>query len=300
MGESDRAARRGQRVAVGDLSVVRRADLVPTFRRVVEVRPANPRAMGPFPARPVQGYRVEVAAVEERDEHALNRAWPPATVVPVALAEASPKAVPIEDLLVWTYKRQRAHTGMMGADDLQQLYRSARGRIYSFDAEGRVAGWTDYDVDGRSTDGCAAIAERAALGVERVDGGGYRLNRVHADAETVHERVERLGPAQRRLIIRAALTGEAPPWSAHRPKLGPMVNSKGVPRFRYDERRNPIACLLEWDVEPEHVRTQNSNYSLWHAALVSLADTLSAPGLLVLHVVGPPRALAAPWQTVDK
>ena len=33
---------------------------------------------------------------------------------------------------------------------------------------------------------------RGALGVDRIDGGGYRLNRVHADAETVHERVERL------------------------------------------------------------------------------------------------------------
>lgn len=283
MGESDRMARRGQRVAIGETTINRRLDLTPTFRRVVEARPAGPRAMGPFPGRLVQGYRVDVVAVEGRDEHALNRAWPSPMVQDLALPEAQPKAMPIEDLLVWVYKRQRAHTSMMGNDDLQTLYRGSR--------------MTD---DGRTTDGCAAIAERGELGVDRIDGGGYRMNRVHADAETVHERVDRLPPAKRRLVIRWALEGEAPPWSAHRPRLLPMLNSRGVQRFQYDERRNPIACLLAWDTEPTDVLAMNTDYALWHEALLSLAVELSAPGLLAHHVVGLPRAVAAPWSTVDK
>jgi hypothetical protein len=280
------------RVAIGEVTVRRPVTLTPTraFALAVEQRAPSPLAVGPFPARVVQGYRADRAQVLglEADPTGQRRAraldWPQPMVgrvvrveTPVAAAVAG--AVPIEHLLTWTYRAQRAHTSMIGGDDLQQLARAER-----------------VTEDGRSPDGCAAIAERAALGVERVDGGGYRLNKVHPDAETVHERVERLSGAKRGLIIRHALADTAPPWSAHRSRLVPVINGKGKPKIVRTRHDQPWYCPVVWDVAPESVMAANADYALWHAALVELARTLAEPGLLVAHVVAPPLAVAEPWE----
>lgn len=278
------------RVAIGEVTVRRPVTVTPTrsFALSVEQRPPSPLAVGPFPTRVVQGYRADRAQVlgleadptGQRRARALKAAhdWPQPMVRRVAQARPATQAVAIEHLLVWTYRRQRAHTGMIGADELQQLARAER-----------------ITEDGRSIDGCAAIAERAALGVDKVDGGGYRLNRVHPDAETVHERVERLSGAKRGLVIRHALADTTPPWSAHRSRLVPVINGKGKPKVVRTKHDQPWYCPVTWDVAPESVMAANADYALWHEALVDLAHTLAEPGLLVAHTVAPPLAVAAPW-----
>lgn len=276
------------RVSIGAIDVARPVALTRTGTFTVEGRPPGvAQAMGPFPARLVAGWKAARVApgllerdpVTARRVAALDRPWPQ-PITPRAMAlERRPGAIAIEHLLTWTYRNQRAHTSLMGDDELMQLRHA-----------GRDSG------TGRSLCGCAAIAERADLGVDRVDGGGYRLNRVHPDAETVHERVDRLSVAARRLIIRHALADTTPPWSSHRCRLVPVLNGKGLPKVVRTKHDQPWYCPIEWDVPPERVLAANTDYALWHGALIRLFMDLRAPGLLTQHAVGAPLAPAAPWE----
>src|SRR4029077_5646996 len=104
------------------------------------------------------------------------------------------KTITTEELLIWTYQRQRADMVIRTGAGLYEQERMASG----------------LEAHGSSPDGCVAVARNAAIGA--TIGGSMAPGAVHPDAETVHEQLERLGDMARFLLLDYGRTGMAPDW----------------------------------------------------------------------------------------
>lgn len=178
------------------------------------------------------------------------------------------EATDIEALLVWVYQKQQAHkVAHVGLDR---------------------PGWASI-----SGDGCARVAEIAALGCA-VDGGGYANGALAEDAEIVHSEVVRMDALDVGLVISHAVAGSRPDnYSGRVPKLGPAMD-RGKPvviwrdaQFRYGY------CKLQWLLSQDTIDLERYQYVVWWQALDHLARVLK--GKLVGHRVMPPAAPPAPW-----
>jgi hypothetical protein len=173
----------------------------------------------------------------------------------------------IEDLLVWVYQKQQAHkvehVGVYGP------------------------GWRVV-----SGDGCARVAEIAALGCA-VDGGGYANGTLAEDAEIVHGEVVRLDALDVGLVISHAVAGSRPEhYAGMRPRLGPAMD-RGKPIVLWDKHYRYGHCKVQWLLSQETIDLGRYQYVLWWQALDHLARVLK--GRLVGHRVGLPAAPAKPW-----
>lgn len=175
-----------------------------------------------------------------------------------AAAGRAAAAIAVEDLLIWTYQRQRAHVVDGAGIGLHELER-------------RAAGIAVYR---RSADGCAAIAEGAALGA-RIDGGAPDAGALHPDAEAVHQAVSRL--AARAVLIQFGLTGAAP--DAMRgvvPRVEPVWRNaeRRKPAMIHDANRHGLACLIRIVPDWSTIECARQAYRTWHDGLVALAARL--------------------------
>ena len=189
----------------------------------------------------------------------------------------------IEAMLIWAYRDQRA--------DL--LF--GRG-VWLFDVERRAAGLPVQSISG---DGSAVIERGALLGC-RIDGGGpAAMQRIHTDAEAVHEEVLALGSRiERAAVVESAKTGERPDWmpgarAYMEPVLVASGKRAGEPVRLYDKNRGWIGCRVTVGLSQELIDTRRAFYESWHGALVKLAGRLD--GRLLKHQVAGPRAPARPW-----
>jgi hypothetical protein len=189
------------------------------------------------------------------------------------------RAVDIEDLLVWTYRDQRAdkvHAADHGLHEqeatLDGLRRSATSR-----------------------DGVAAMARIGALGV-RVTAGRASASALHDDAEVVHEAVMMLDRWTSLLMIRHARAATRPDHATIEPRRpGPLRDTRGriVREYaEWDSSRRYGWTVIGWTVEPITPATVRFEYSHWRRALSALAIALATDATLARHRPTPPRAPA--------
>jgi hypothetical protein len=195
---------------------------------------------------------------------------------------ASLTKLDVEDLLVWTYRQQRADVVCdrgLGLHDIE-------------------ASLDHVELHGISLCGCAEVERIQQLGV-RVDGTGG-CSALHEDAELVHQVVSRLAVPLQHLVIRHARERERPDVMAGlRPRPIPAINGKGTPSVRYepwDRYRNYGWCPIRWTVSLVMIEAARFEYTLWLDALARIAATLRIEGRLTRHVVTGPAALLRPWE----
>lgn len=119
------------------------------------------------------------------------------------------RRVTLWELLVWTYRDQKAH--VVTGRGLYDLEAAADGEV----------------IQGVSGDGCAVI-ERIGLVGGRIDGGPHAaLNtRLHPDAEAVHDAVLSLAPLLVPLVIQYSCADEQPERSDVQPHPFPTRREK--------------------------------------------------------------------------
>lgn len=184
------------------------------------------------------------------------------------------KRIDIEDLLFWTYGRQKAHLvlGFPNDDDGNAM------------RMGRLPGSWE------------AVTSMARLGT-RVDGGGVSLE-IHNDAASVHDAVLRLAEPHRSLLLQYGIRGTPPCWRAE-VEMMPVLTDAGRIRMLYDPRsRKPIACAVEAVVDAEEVRMSRELYASWRRALSRLAAALRPHTLDRWQIIGP-AAPEEPWCEKD-
>lgn len=183
----------------------------------------------------------------------------------------------IEQLLIWTYRDQKADRviGMgMGL----------------YDQESALAGKQVYRT---STDGIAAIERIGILGT-RVDGGGPSSGLLHTDAEYVHEAVMSLPRPECLLVMQHARAATRPDsTSIPTPKPLRQAARNGRTRIAYadwDKHRDYGWCPIDWTVEPVTIDAIELEYTLWRRILIMLALALSRDGRLTRHRAMAPSA----------
>lgn len=174
----------------------------------------------------------------------------------------------IEDLLVWVYQKQQAHKV-----EPVGLHRP---------------GWGSS-----SRDGCARVAEIAALGCA-VDGGGYANGALAEDAEIVHGEVVRLDALDVGLVISHAVAGTRPEPHVGKVATREAVIERGKPVIIWTDAKCRYGyCKLRWRLSEDTIVLDRYQYVVWWQALDHLARVLK--GRLVGHRVAPPSAPAQPW-----
>ena len=195
--------------------------------------------------------------------------------------EAGLEPIDVEELLVWTYRRQRADVVVGRGLGLQVGERLVDGQ----------------NVQASSACGCAAVGRIQELGV-RVDGTGG-CDALHEDAEVVHQVVGRLDGPLQGLVIQHARDGSRPDVMLGAvPRPRPVIGPKGVPRVRYepwDRHRHYGWFPMEWSVSLVAIEAARLEYGMWRAAIGRVAATLRVEGRLTRHWVTGPAAQVQPW-----
>lgn len=180
------------------------------------------------------------------------------------------RVVDVEELVVWTYGRQRA--------DVVRWQGSAGPMLWAQDSLHR-------------------LEKIAVLGV-RCD-TSVASCQIHPDAEVVDDVVQSMRPAYAQLLVRYGKAGARPDWMPGVvAKMGPMLNYKGKPTMIYDQSgKHAIGCRvvsLVWSAAIEHARAE---YAMWWDALCILADRLNQkPDQLASYRVARPSAPYLPWE----
>lgn len=204
--------------------------------------------------------------------------------------------IDVEQLVIWTYQRQKADIVVDRGVGLHDLERQAAGITV-------IHNTTDGSGSGIAVLGC------------RVDCGGTPSGDLHPDAEAVHDAVRR-APSRlwRSLLIEMGRTGRRPDWMpGARIERRVVLNSRGRPKMIYDDSRHPIGPKIEpmvvvdrqddrgrWSTipvgSPENLTMMRRMWAEWRAALVWLADDLAAGGMLESHDPQHPAVPMMPWQ----
>ncbi len=190
----------------------------------------------------------------------------------------------IEDLLVWTYRDQRADVVI-------------RNGVGLHDTEAAMDESTT-ERGASSTCGCAAL-ERIGRAGCRVDGGGMSADHLHEDAERIHRAVELLALPIAALVIRNARISDQPDCMAGvMPRPCPMLNPRRQVSVRcdaWDRNRDYGWCPVEWTPSQMRIDAAREEYALWWQALRSLAGWVRRD--LVRYRATGPAISATPWVT---
>lgn len=193
------------------------------------------------------------------------------------------RPVDIEDLVIWTYRDQKA-------DRLAS--------VGLWDAEARAAG---FDVQRVSACGVAKVAAIANLGA-RVDTGGIgRAGKVHHDAEVVHSLVQPMGEAGL-LVIAHGRAATRPADGIARPRLVPAMWKRppgpgrpGLAEWSTWDDGSPYTPLMTYN-NADEVAHQREIWATWWRALWAVAKTLQAyPATLRHHRVTGFDTPQEPW-----
>lgn len=183
--------------------------------------------------------------------------------------------IDMEDLLVWTYRVQRADVVVARGLGMHRIEAAQDG--VAFDAV--------------SSCGCAVVEQIQLLGV-RVDGSGG-CDALHEDAEAVHEVVLRLDSVLQFLVMRHARSGDRPDaMDGVKPRAFPVLNRKGttVRHDPTDRARRYGWCPLHWLPSLATIDAARLEYMMWRGALDRLAATLRIEQRLTRHRVTGPTA----------
>ena len=194
------------------------------------------------------------------------------------------KDIPIDRLLIWAYQEQKVAPLGVSADGL-----------YAQEAE--VSG-----IVKRSSSACGAatIAKIAEVGA-RIDRSSYVNNKVHADAEIVHEilyhspLIERYA---RELMVVYARTGIAPDWlPEEKVELRAKMRANGKPEMIYEDaaRRKPVACVLDIMADVEEIERAREVYSYFIEALNDLAALIEKDGGMTRYRPVKSQLISRPW-----
>lgn len=196
------------------------------------------------------------------------------------------QSIPMDRLLVWTYRDQRADVVIRRGVGLHGLEAAADG----------VA------VQASSACGCAAVARIAELGV-RVDRLGRDRGDLHPDAELVHRAVLEVGgklaglPVAH-LIIRCASRGEAPDAMVGEvPQARPYLHAvNGSVRVDGRDASGRYGwCPVSWSPSWADIHAAREEYRVWWSAVRALAFALSSERRLARWHPLLPEARAEPW-----
>jgi hypothetical protein len=192
--------------------------------------------------------------------------------------------IDIEDLLVWTYRDQRADVVIERGIGLHGLEAAADG-VPSFQV---------------SACGCAAVARIGELGV-RVDQHGRGAGALDEDAELVHRAVMRLtdrvqGLPRWRLVIQNAARGERPDAMVTAvPRPVALLQRDGRPVVNWsDKGKRYGSCPVEYAPSAALILAAQAEYAAWHSALMLLALHLQSERLVRWFPLRP-AASPRPW-----
>lgn len=194
--------------------------------------------------------------------------------------------IPMDRLLVWTYRDQRADVVIARGVGLHGLEAAADG----------------VEIHGSSSCGCAAVARIAELGV-RVDRLGHDRGDLHPDAELVHRAVMELGgkvaglPVAH-LVIRCASRGEVPDAMVGEvPQARPYIHeANGTVKVTWlDKGRDYGFCPIAWSPSWAEIDAAREEYRVWWSAVRALAFALAGDGRLTRWHPLLPEARAEPW-----
>lgn len=212
-------------------------------------------------------------------EHGMARR----EIGPVDRPWAATGMIDVEALVIWALRDQRA--------DLQH-----RAGLHQIEAE-----MLGFEASGRSSDGCAAIADIHHMG-GRVDWGGAKLrDLVHPAAELIAQLVTEVEGGDRlqyygRLGVRPDGWQEPVRW--YRPVV--WVKEGKLGQWEFDDeggrRRNRLTRVIPTITRAELGRRRVA-YAEWWEGLRRMAWRLSA-NALGFSVTGP-EAPRAPWLDVE-
>lgn len=194
--------------------------------------------------------------------------------------------IAIEDLLVWTYRHQRADVVIRRGVGLHDLEAKADG----------------VPVLASSACGCAAVARIAELGV-RVDSLGRDRGDLHPDAELVHAAVLDLagrvnGLPIAHLVISHAARGEVPDAMVGQvPRARPYIHpANGTVRVDWlDAGKRRGVCPIAWAPSWPEIDAKREEYRAWWHALRGLAFALATHPKLTRYHPLMPAVRYEPW-----
>lgn len=195
--------------------------------------------------------------------------------------------IDVEELLVWTYRDQRADVVIGRGVGLHGLEAAADG----------------IALQAVSACGCAGVARIAELGV-RVDRMGRDAGALHPDAELVHQVVSALtgkvnGLPHAQLLIRHAARGGRPDELVCAvPRAMPYLHeARGTVRVEWlDTKRRYGFCPISWQPSAAMIAAAREEYSAWWHALRLVAFCLMREARMVRWRALMPAAPARPWE----
>lgn len=192
--------------------------------------------------------------------------------------------VHIEELVIWTYQRQKADLIVERGVGLYPQEKAADGIFYKM-----ISG-----------DGVYQVHRNQELGV-RVDCIGFPTADIHPDAEMVHEliKTKTFTYLERGLLIDFGKTGLMPDWlPGAKPEIRPAYKKNGQIKMIYGGKNNhkPIACEIEIVMSQDHIDFKRRIYGEWWAALDKLCREIwKADKVMTSYNVKPPMAHKEPW-----
>lgn len=189
------------------------------------------------------------------------------------------RALPIEDLLEWVYRVQRADLVLGRADNRERNWLAGAGI---------------------SADGCAIVERQGVLGT-RVDGGGYAAADLHPDAEAIHAQIgvllarRALTPVQVGLLLECGKTGGVPEWSAGVPLPGPVPVEEGAVGYLTIGGKFNRYCPISWEPPLTLAGDLQNGYESWYKALIILYEVLAGGGGLIDYLPLVPAVSDIPW-----
>ena len=199
------------------------------------------------------------------------------------------KDVTIEELVIWTYEKQKADLIEDRGIGLMPHEKDADGIFYKL-----ISG-----------DGTYQIHRNWELGI-KLEITGYPTAQIHPDAELVHDMIKskRFTHLERGLLIDFGKTGLMPDWMpGAKPQIRPALKKNGKPKMIFADRhyKKPIACELEIVMSQDHIDFKRKVYTQWLDALLKLATELwQADDLVTSFNVLKPMATKAPWLNEKK
>lgn len=175
----------------------------------------------------------------------------------------------MEDLLVWTYQDQFAHTVTV-TDDLRLV----------------GAGY------GNGMRGFEVLADLGCL----VDGKPGVAN-VAGDAEAIHAAVLALDDVACGLVVMHAVAGTRPDWMPGAVPLPvPVRRANGKPELVYHDlaRSKPAYCRPRYKPAAEVIELARESYTAWWQGVAGLAVALGLRGLED-HEISGFAAPGTPW-----
>lgn len=224
----------------------------------VTVLPAVRPRVTVRPASPAEGGAAPWAGVQDRP-------W------------AATGSVEVEALAVWAYRDQRVD-------------RHLGAGLYA--AEASAAG---LEPNGRSADGCAAIADIAHMGARIDRSSGLIRDGVHPVADAVAFALADIRGGEL-VAYHAGLGGRPDGWREpkrwYRPTVWVKPGVEGQAE-RTGRGTSPMFCRVIPTVTREELVRRRAHYALWWEALGQLAWALSFKRMG--FIVSPPSAPAEPW-----